>query len=635
MPLRSLLFAVLLALALPARAEQYDVLIYGGTPAGIAAAVAAAESGEKVLLVEPYSYVGGLMSNGLSHPDFRTFEGLSGPFWKLRERVRQHYAPEYGPRTDEVTLRGTQAEPKVFRQLFEQWLGESGRITVRTGWALEAVRCSTEAEGDQVGSMRAVEMALLMDLQGERHAVAAQFFIDASYEGDLMAAVGVPYSVGRESCETFSEDLAPEVADNQLQAYNFRLCLTRDPALRVPFQAPPGYTREEFAGVLPLLAEGSKITAVFGTKPYALMKAHEPALPHGKYDLNDMSKGALRLSLPGANDLWPDGGGGVAIRDGATPGLQQPPFSRTALAQARARVQAEHVRWQVGLLYFLQNDDAVPAKYRAEAREWGWPKDEFTATGHVPEQLYVREARRMQGLQVFTQKHTDYAPGDARAVLQRDAIAMGDYGPNCHGTEHVGPRTGGEHRGEFYRNVPPYQIPYGTLVPAGVENLLVVGAVSSSHVGFCALRLEPIWMSLGEAAGVAAHLLHRRGGLPVQKLPVAELQRRLHQRGQATLYLSDVPPDHPHFAAAQWWGLQGGFHGLAPAPPKPGQRGKNIIGQYFEAFPGHAAELDAPFAGPVAQRWTALAKELALTTPAPAAGQTRGQWLQAVYEAAK
>jgi hypothetical protein len=302
---------------------------------------------------------------------------------------------------------------------------------------------------------------------------------------------------------------------------------------------------------------------------------------------------------------------------------------------ARGKTFDDHLRWNAGLLFFLQNDKAVPAKFRQEAATWGWCRDEFTDNAHLPPQLYVREARRMVGQRIFTEKDTDYAPNDVRAVLHTDSIAIGDYGPNCHGTGHEGSRFGGKHTGEFYKKVAPYQIPYGTLVPRDVENLLVPVAVSSSHVGFCALRLEPIRMSLGEAAGHAAHLV-RADRTVVQRVSVAKLQARLHEQGAATIYVSDVPPGHPDFAAVQWWGTQGGLRGLAPAPAEPRQRGANLTGQYFEAFPIHEAGLDRPLEESVRTQWMALAKKLLIPEEKlpPAEGKvTRGEWVRAVWAA--
>jgi hypothetical protein len=341
--------------------------------------------------------------------------------------------------------------------------------------------------------------------------------------------------------------------------------------------------------------------------------------------------------MPGRNDAWPDGSAGPLSRGGISDAISTPPFSRLALAQSRERIFAEHLAWNVGLLYFVQNDKAMPERLRTEAREWGFCKDEFPETNHLPAQLYVREARRMSGARVYTENDSAHAPGDARAVLLRDAIAMGDYGPNCHGTAHEGSAFGGKHAGEFYKPVAPYQVPYGVLVPADVDNLLVAGAVSSSHVGFCSLRLEPIWMSLGEAAGHAAHLAKTKYR-PVQHVDVAALQAQLHRAGAATIYMSDVPPGHADFAAVQWWGTAGGFHGLAPTPPPDQLRGKQIIGQYFEAFPGHAAELDKPLDAELRAKWQQLAAELALPAdglPKADGSTTRGAWLRAAWKSAK
>jgi hypothetical protein len=631
--MRSFLFPLFLLLATLLHAQEYDVLIYGATPSGIAAAVAAAKDGERVLLVEPSRRIGGMMTNGLSHTDFRTLEGLNGAFLDFSRRVEADYRETYGADSPQVrdSFHGTQFEPKVALRVFEKMLAEQPRITLHKEWALEGVKSSSNGDGEGPATSRAMEIALLSDGDGEYHSVAAYYFIDATYEGDLMAAAHVPYRVGREAGNEYGESLAPDEADDQLQAYNFRLCMTRDPANRVPVEKPPGYLRKDFVDLLALLVSG-QIHGVFSMKPTELIKAQGP-LPNGKYDINDMSHGLVRLSLPGENDGWPEGDSGFAARVVQAGAIA--PFSRVGLRQSRERVFDEHLRWDVGLIYFLQNDEAVPPKFRDEAREWGWCKDEFTESRHLPMELYVREARRVTGEYIFTEKDTNYAPDDARAVLHTDAIAMGDYGPNCHGTSHEGSRFGGKHTGEFYKPVAPYQIPYGTLVAKGFENLLVPGAVSASHVGYCALRLEPIWMSLGEASGHAAHLARAKHGL-LQTVSIPKLQELLHTAGAATIYVSDVLPDNPDFAAVQWWGTAGGLHGLAPTPETPGQRGKALFSQYYEAFPGHAAELDKPLDAPIAARWQKLAGSLGIDVaqlPKADGKTTRGAWLRAVWAA--
>ncbi len=612
------------------RAQDPDVLVYGATPAGIAAAIAAAEAGENVLLVEPTDRIGGMVTSGLSHTDFRTVEGLTGAYLKFARNVEQHYREAFGPDSPQVrdSWRGVFAEPKVNLAVFEKMIAAQPNITLWKNRRVFGARMSGDADGSSIGLVALIENDGRTTLT-----VTADYYIDATYEGDLIAAAKVPYRVGRERRDEYGESLAPEQADAQLQAYNFRLTATQDPANRVMPKKPKGYQREDFEGVLPLFKSG-KLKTVFGYPGGCLYKAQTPPLPNGKYDLNDVSGGIVRLSLPGENLEWPDGGGGAAVRSAPeTAVIPEVPFSPTGLAQARHRVFDTHLRWNVGLLYFLQNDPAVPAKVCDEARSWGWCRDEYDDNAHLPPQLYVREARRMTGAYVFTEKDTEHAPDDARAVLRTDAIAMGDYGPNCHGTAHEGSRFGGKHTGEFYKRVSPYQIPYGVLVPVKVENLLAPGPVSASHVGFCALRLEPIWMSLGEAAGHAAHLAHA-GRKTVQRVSVPELQSRLHSSGGATIYVSDVLPGHADFAAVQWWGTAGGLHGLAPMPATPGERGENLHGQYYEAFPNHAAELERTLDETTAAKWTALAQKLGIATDAlpKADGKaTRGEWLRKAW----
>jgi hypothetical protein len=577
------LFAFVLVaswLVLRAPAADYDVVIYGATPGGIAAAIAAAELGERVALIEPTRHIGGLLTSGLSHTDFHAYEGLNGMFLEFSRRVEGYYRKKYGANSPQVkaSFRGTHSEPHVNELILEQMLAEARRVKVFKGLTLATVERAPGRDG-----LQRLVRATFTAKDGRHEMFGGRVFIDGSYEGDLMAKAGVAYRVGREGRDEYGEALAPEHADRQVQAYNFRFTMTTNAANRVPLTAPPGYRREDFTGVLPLL--GGPVKKVFGYPSGCVLKAHEPALPNGKHDINDVSRGLIRFSMPGVSYDWPDG-------DTAT----------------RARIFAEHLRYNAGLIYFLQHDDAVPATFRDDARRWGWCKDEFTDNGHLPWQLYVREARRMNGVYVFTQRDTAQSPGDARAVLRPDAIAIGEYGHNCHGTGHEGPFFGGKHNGEFYEAVPPYQIPYGALVPKEVENLLVPVAVSSSHVGFCALRLEPIWASLGQAAGVAAHFAIKDRA-PVQRVDVPQVQRELHRQGSATIFASDVLTGSPLFEAVQWFGTRGALHGLVPAPEKYGQRGRGIVSQYTENYPHHALEPDQPVDAALLTRWIALLPE--------------------------
>lgn len=600
------------------QAEECDILVYGGTPAGIAAALAAANEGDRVRLIQPESgRIGGLLTNGLSHTDFRTFESLTGLYREFADRVVEHYRESFGEEAGKVSFDGTQAEPKVNLAVLESMLGEEPGITVMKGWVLDSVERNGGAP--DVEKAAPLNSVTFVDATGGRITVNAAVFIDATYEGDLLAAAGEEWVAGREGRDVYGEPLGADRTDSRLQAYNFRLMMTSEPENRVMPTMPRGYRREDFAGALPLFTDG-RLLGIFGGKPGYIYKTQHPTLPNGKWDINDVSLGSVRLSLPGANLTWPNGGSAD--------------YSREAQIGEREAIFAEHLRWNVGLLYFLQNDEAVPAARREEARAWGWCRDEFTETGGLPEQLYVREARRLVGARIFTEKDTDYAVGDARAVFHADSIAMGDYGPNCHGSGREGTLFDGKHNGEFYKPVPAYQIPYRTLLPRHTPNLLVPGAMSASHVGFCALRYEPIWMSLGQAAGIAAHLA-RTGGRAVQDVLVGEIQSRLWKNGAATLYVSDVPREHPDFVVVQWWGSLGGWHGLAPTPGKPGQRGEQIEGQYFKAFPGHAAELGKVLNPELRAHWMSLidhavSKEKAL--PAADGVVTRRDFIRKAWE---
>ena len=602
--------SLLLALVALSRAAEADVVIYGATPGGIAAAIAAAKGGHTVLLAEPTIRLGGMATNGLQHPDFRAFEALSGTFWEHNRRTLAYYAKTYGENSQQVkdTFRGTHAEPKVALLLFQQMLAEFPKITVKTEWTL------VDANTRGPAGNRTVRAARFRDAAGALHTFEAKIFIDGSYEGDLIAAAHIAYRVGVESRDEFGESAAPVNSSGDLQGYNFRFVMTDDPANRVPLTAPPGYRREDFLALLGLIRDG-KIKRAFGgyRDTDNLVKLQIPVLPNRKRDINDVSAGHVRLSLPGDQLLWPEG-------DTAT----------------RQRIYDEHVRWNVGLIYFAQNDPDVPAAFRDAARPWGWCKDEFVETGGIPPQLYVREARRMIGLRLFTQHDTRHAEGDARAVLHRDSIAIGDYGHSSHGTSHEGSRFGGKRHGEGLGVVyAPYQIPSGTLVPKDVRNLLAPVPASASHVGFCALRLEPIWTSLGQAAGHAAHLALADAQPDVRKLDTAKLQRRLHADGVATIYVGDVLTGHPDFAAVQWWASLGGLHGLAP---KPTGRllGKPIEGQHSEGWLNHDAKLATPLDAALAARWRALAaarKIPAARLPAADGRATRGDFIRAAFSA--
>ena len=626
----------------PPQVKAFDVVIYGATPAGIAAANAIARRApqRRVALVTPYRRVGGMMTNGLNHPDFRTFEARTGLFRELNRRVESHFREKYGDDSSQVadSLHGTHAGSEVIHAVLQQMLDELPSITVliqqrltqvhREGRRIASVtlRACPKRDptlfGEAGNPMKSARLQRVDPLFGQAPAasvrLAANYFVDATYEGDMMARAGIEYRIGREARSEYGESLAPLHADRQLQGYNFRLTMTDRADNQVPVPQLDGYRREDYLPLLPLFANGT-IKRVFGD-PFTnlaggIYKRQTPKLPNGKRDINDVSHSPVRLSLPNLNLEWPEG-------DEVT----------------RQRIFDEHLRHNVGMLHFLQQDKAVPQAIQNDARSWGLCKDEFTDTGHLPEQLYVREARRMVGRYVFTQRDTERAPGtnDARAIFHADAIAMGDYGPNCHGTFHEGPIIGGRHTGEFYQRAAPYQIPYGALLPKTIDNLAVPVACSASHVGFCALRLEPIWMSLGQAAGEAIELAMESDASLVEITP-SSIRNRLHETGTATIYTSDVPEESAEFPAVQWWGSEGGFVGIdrvrGQEAHKYGTRGKQRIGQYYEAFPRHFVELDKPLSNELRVIWTDLARRIGVAADAVQNARTRGDFILAAWAA--
>ena len=595
--MKRFLSALSLALALAAQAANPDVMVYSATPGGIAAAVSAAKGGTKVVLVEPTRRIGGLTTSGLSYSDFRSFEALTGFFREFADRVQRHYAQTYGPHSPQVkdSWRGTLGEPEVNRRVFAAMLAEQG-VQVMRGWSLARLEV-----GDWERGRRRIRAARFRSAAGDELRLEASVFIDASYEGDLMAMAGESFHVGRESRVQYGEPMAGDQsgrADGQVQGYNFRFIMTQVESNKLMAPKPDGYRREDFAGVLPHFKSG-RLKKVFSPQRDGIFRAHLPMMPNGKTDVNDTPHAPVRLSMPDINDGYPNGN-----------------------ATEREAIVEQHRYYNVGLIHFLQHDPAVPKHIRADARSWGFCRDEFPETGGISPRLYIREARRMVGQHVFTGRDTMPTPGDARGTLHTDSIAIGDYVHNCHGTGRTGTRFAGEHDGEFYKPIPPYQIRYGVIVPQKTRNLLIPVACSASHFGFGALRLEPVWTSLGQAAGWAAALSVSES-LDVQRVNVPRLQRKLHADGSATIYVADVPPSSPDFAAVQWFGTRGGMHGLHP-DKQP--RATHIAGQYCQAHPGHAVELAKPLDANTRSRWQ---KQFPLDAHSQA--KTRGDWIRAAW----
>jgi hypothetical protein len=473
----------------PVKAE---VIVYGGTPAGVMAAVAAARLGHTVALIDINAHVGGVVSGGLVATDIgdrATVGGLADDFFK---RVEAYYVTTYGAASQQAKAcrNGIVFEPKVAEIVFERMLSEQApRITrfPRNRYA------SVALDGSRVATLTTEDLVT----HGTR-TFEGGVFIDASYEGDLMAGAHVPYRVGRESRAEYGETLAGVSAgpkaqhglgDHRTMAYNYRVAVTPTTTNRVLFPKPEHYDPSPFRATDGERAKKGRI-ASFGE----FFTTTNKVGPNGKFDAN-----------------WCDFVGnseGYAEGDWAT----------------RERIAGRVRDYFQSRLYYVQNDPELPEAFRAETRTWGLPKDEFADNGHFPFQLYVREARRMIGRYVLSEKDL------TQQRYKVDGVCAGSYGVDCHTVQEV--LNEGKLEKDHTRHVSlsNYAIPYACLTPVETDNLLVPVCLSATHVAYCSLRMEPVYMMLGHAAGDAAHLVLKEK-TSVQHVDTGKLRGLLQEEG--------------------------------------------------------------------------------------------------------
>lgn len=493
----------------------YDVVVYGATAGGTVAAIAAAGEGADVLLIEPRRNVGGMVTGGLSHNDYGDRTVIGGFALEFYRRVADHYhVPLYywrGP------------EPHVGEQIFRDWLGEAGVKVVFEKRVEHVFR-----QGNRIGHI------ILSD--GEQ--VHARVFVDATYEGDLMARAGISYTVGREGTDEYGESwagrqailpdghqmlpgvppfdedgnlsplinpapLVPEgEGDKAVQGYGYRLIVTDDPAIRIPFTKPEDYDPTVF----------SLLKRYYEVHPDAGNMVHLwPTLPNGKTDMN--SSGPISTNvINGLNWEYPDAG-----------------------YEKQEEIRRSMKNYTLGLLYFLSNDPSVPLRVREETGRIGLCRDEFPDNDHWPHQLYIRVARRMHGEYFLTQDDLE------TDTIKYDAIGMGSYNIDVRHVQRTFipvsrfPELHYEVYNEGYISIPvaPYQIPYRSLLPKFSEcsNLIVPVCMSASFVANASIRMEPQYMIMGHAAGIASAMAASRG-IPVQLVDIADLRDRLTSQGQ-------------------------------------------------------------------------------------------------------
>lgn len=514
----SALFLVLTAVSASAAAPaSSDLVVYGGTASGVMTAYSGAREGLHVILLEPGTHLGGMVTGGLSATDLGHFQIIGG-------YARDFYleaASHYGVR-DLLRRSNWLSEPHIDEAIFAEWLKKAGvevHFKERLRESNGVVKAGTHITG-------------LTTEDGKTW--RAKVFADCSYEGDLMAQAKVAYTVGRESTTVYGENLAgvrvetpkhqflwkispyddqhhlmpyvdpgPMGADGQgdkkVQAYNFRLILTNDPANRLPWTKPAGYDASQFA----LLARYLQQFQEHMNRPPVLHDVMNPvAIPAHKADFNN--NGPFSTDYIGKSWTYPD-----------------------ATYAVRKRIWEEHLLYTQSFLWFLSQDSQVPASLRAEVNTWGRAKDEFEDTDHWPNQLYIREGRRMVG---------EYAMHQADLQTDRtkpDSIGMGSYNSDSHNIQRVAMPGGSvRNEGDVQVSVQPYEISFRAILPktSETDNLLVPVCLSASHVAYSSVRMEPQYMIIGQAAGVAAAMAIKTHE-PVQKIDVAKLQKLLRDHG--------------------------------------------------------------------------------------------------------
>lgn len=572
----------------------YDLVIYGSTPAGIAAAVAAERTGMSTIIIDPHKQIGGMPASGMSNLDFRTYESLGGFCKAFMDSATTYYRKTYGPESQELhdCWYGLNYEPKVASQIFEKIIAHYD-IEVLPEHLLTAVdQVKNEIQSIQVKSLKSNRNSI----------ISGKIFIDATYEGDLMAMAGEDYVLGAESRDTYNESLAPEEANNHVMAYNFRVIVISDSDNQIPFHSPENFDSEDFHYLLAGFKAGrfNQLTDVIQILN----------IPNHKANLNDRHNANIEgFMLYDLSDEWPEASN--AKRD-------------SIRKVARYKAQS--------YFYLLSHHEDVPETIRQEMKQWGYPNDEFTDNDHFPPWLYVREGRRMLGQYVFTQHDGSRDSASVRAPAHATSIAVGDFFFSSHGT-HLDEE--GNKMGHIGEPALPYQIPYGAILPRKTKNLLVPVALSASRVGFASIRMEPTWMALGEAAGAAA-VESLAQNKPAEDINVVKLQQHLHENDAITFYTSDVKPGSQYFKAVQFMGNRGFFQYLYPDSLQV-EPGAHITKYVVEAFTLHDVAPDKLLIPALKQDWMVMAKQKfnlsgSQVNELDKNSKTRGDFLQTLYE---
>ncbi len=564
----------------PNPAGSYDVLVVGATPAGVACALRAAREGVRVLVAEASSHVGGMWASGVQVFDTRYAGHRCPVLSEFVARIESHYRTVRGEGSSDHVLsrfgdpsrhgERPRFEPHVAEKVLREMLADCPSVRLALGLRLESVR------KDGVTLRHAVFRTAAPADDPIR--VTADIFVDATYEAELAALAGATFRVGREGRDDFGEphagahfttiepigEAGHSIArrlnlhyfnrtsrrvfpgstgqgDRAVQAYSARLVLTNRAENRQEIFKPAGYARDRYLGILDRSPDAH-------TRPYPLSSHYL----HGS--IEDYR---FAVNVPGGKMDW--------LGANLVGGNHDYPLASRA---RRAELYRAHVAHSLGLLYFLQHDSAVPTRIRDHSREWGLARDEYRDNGNVPHAMYVREARRLAGRHVFTEHDASRHPLHQRTPLHPDSIAFAEWPMDSHDCNPVR-QSGSFNDGEFIlaEETLPSQIPFRCLLTDAVDNLLVPVAMSSTHIGWGTLRLEPVFVHTGEVAGLAAALSLRSNTSPGQ-LNGTFLQMELLRRRIAVTYFSDVDlgRDGESTAAMQFLGTKGFFGTYAATP---------------------------------------------------------------------